>query len=101
MENEEVTMKRVIIDTDPGIDDTAAIFLALASPKLHVEALTTVYGNGTMAACTRNALIILETAGRSDIPVSQVRASRLWEHRTTARMCTVATRWGIRVPPPV
>jgi hypothetical protein len=27
-----VTMKRVIIDTDPGIDDTAAIFLALASP---------------------------------------------------------------------
>jgi len=40
-------MKRVIIDTDPGIDDTAAIFLALASPELRVEALTTVYGNGT------------------------------------------------------
>ena len=64
-------MKRVIIDTDPGIDDTAAIFLALASPELHVEALTTVYGNGTIADCTRNALIILETAGRSDIPVYQ------------------------------
>ena len=66
-----MTMKRVIIDTDPGIDDTAAIFLALASPELHVEALTTVYGNGTIADCTRNALIILETAGRSDIPVYQ------------------------------
>ena len=39
-------MKHVIIDTDPGIDDTAAIFLALASPKLSVDALTTVYGNG-------------------------------------------------------
>ena len=64
-------MQRVIIDTDPGIDDTAAIFLALASPELHVEALTTVYGNGTIADCTRNALIILETAGRSDIPVYQ------------------------------
>jgi len=64
-------MKRVIIDTDPGIDDTAAIFLALASPELYVEALTTVYGNGTIADCTRNALIILETAGRSDIPVYQ------------------------------
>lgn len=64
-------MKRVIIDTDPGIDDTAALFLALASPELHVEALTTVYGNGTIADCTRNALLVLETAGRSDIPVYQ------------------------------
>src|SRR5262245_18291538 len=70
-EHEKVTMKRVIIDTDPGIDDTAAIFLALASPELHVEALTTVYGNGTIADCTRNALVVLETAGRSDIPVYQ------------------------------
>lgn len=64
-------MKRVIIDTDPGIDDTAAIFLALASPELSVEAITTVYGNGSIEQCTRNALIILETAGRSDIPVYQ------------------------------
>jgi inosine-uridine nucleoside N-ribohydrolase len=62
-------MKRVIIDTDPGIDDTAAILLALASPELTVEAMTTVYGNGTVEHCTRNALIILETAGRGDIPV--------------------------------
>jgi inosine-uridine nucleoside N-ribohydrolase len=67
----EVTMKHVIIDTDPGIDDTAAIFLALASPELHIEALTTVYGNGTIVDCTRNALLILETAGHSDIPVYQ------------------------------
>lgn len=64
-------MRRVIIDTDPGIDDTAAILLALASPELSVEAVTTVYGNGTIAQCTRNALIILETAGRSEIPVYQ------------------------------
>jgi inosine-uridine nucleoside N-ribohydrolase len=64
-------MKRVIIDTDPGIDDTAAIFLALASAELSVEAVTTVYGNGPIEACTRNALLILETAGRSDIPVYQ------------------------------
>jgi inosine-uridine nucleoside N-ribohydrolase len=64
-------MKRVIIDTDPGIDDAAAILLALASPELTVEAVTTVYGNGAIDACTRNALIILETAGRGDIPVYQ------------------------------
>ena len=64
-------MKRVIIDTDPGIDDTAAIFLALASGELSVEAVTTVYGNGPIEACTHNALCILETAGRPDIPVYQ------------------------------
>ncbi|MCZ7569998.1 MAG: nucleoside hydrolase [Ardenticatenaceae bacterium] len=64
-------MKRVIIDTDPGIDDTAAILLALASPELSVEAVTTVYGNGHVEDCTRNALTILEAAGRGDIPVYQ------------------------------
>lgn len=36
---------RVIIDTDPGIDDTMALFLAFASPELTVEGLTIVMGN--------------------------------------------------------
>jgi inosine-uridine nucleoside N-ribohydrolase len=62
-------VKRVIIDTDPGIDDAAALLLALASPALRLEAVTTAYGNGPVEACTRNALIVLETAGRGDIPV--------------------------------
>ena len=64
-------MKRVIIDTDPGIDDAAAILLALASPELTVEAITTVYGNGPVEASTRNALHILAAAGRTDISVFQ------------------------------
>jgi inosine-uridine nucleoside N-ribohydrolase len=62
-------MKRVIIDTDPGIDDTAAIFFALTYGKLRVEMLTTVFGNATVDNATRNALRILEAAGREDIPV--------------------------------
>jgi inosine-uridine nucleoside N-ribohydrolase len=62
-------MKRVIIDADPGIDDAAAIFLALASPELSVEAITTVYGNGPVDVCADNALRILDAAGRLDIPV--------------------------------
>lgn len=61
--------KRVIIDTDPGIDDAAAIFLALRSSELRVDALTTVYGNVELEQCTRNALAILELAGRNDVPV--------------------------------
>lgn len=62
-------MRRVIIDTDPGIDDTAAIFFALTSPELRVELLTTVFGNAELEHTTRNALRILEAAGREDIPV--------------------------------
>ena len=61
--------KRVIIDTDPGVDDCAAILLALASPELQVDALTTVYGNGSVAQCTANARRILQVAGRDDIPI--------------------------------
>jgi inosine-uridine nucleoside N-ribohydrolase len=61
--------KRVIIDTDPGVDDAAAILFALGSPELRVEAITTVYGNAELEQCTRNALAILEAAGRADIPV--------------------------------
>ena len=61
--------KRVIIDADPGIDDTAAILMALASDKLQVEAFTTVHGNASVEQCTVNTLRILEAAGREDIPV--------------------------------
>ena len=62
-------MKRVIIDADPGIDDTAAILLALASPELEVVAVTTIYGNASVETCTANARRVLLAAGRNDIPV--------------------------------
>ncbi|MYC35873.1 MAG: nucleoside hydrolase, partial [Chloroflexi bacterium] len=62
-------MKRVIIDCDPGIDDMAAILLALGSPELEVVAVTTTYGNASVETCTANALRVLAAAGRSDIPV--------------------------------
>ena len=62
---------RVLIDTDPGIDDAMAIVYALASPELDVIGLTTVFGNAHVETCTTNALRSLELAGRSDIPVAQ------------------------------
>ncbi len=63
--------RKVIIDTDPGVDDAMAIFVALASPELEVVGLTTVFGNADTATTTRNALVLLEVAGRIDIPVTQ------------------------------
>ncbi len=65
------TPRRIIIDTDPGIDDAMAIFFALASPELDVVALTTVFGNAHTTTCTENALRLLEIAERTDIPVAE------------------------------
>ncbi|MBV7327202.1 nucleoside hydrolase [Chloroflexi bacterium TSY] len=62
-------MKRMIIDTDPGVDDAMAILFALRSPEVHVEALTTVFGNGGVERTTANALKVLEVGGHPNIPV--------------------------------
>ena len=61
----------MIIDTDPGVDDASAILMALACPWVEVLALTTVGGNVPLARTTRNALALLEYAGRTDVPVAR------------------------------
>ncbi|WP_338720130.1 nucleoside hydrolase [Devosia sp. XK-2] len=61
--------RRVIIDTDPGLDDAMAILFALASGKFEVLGLTTVAGNIGLDRTTRNAGGLLAVMGRSDIPV--------------------------------
>jgi inosine-uridine nucleoside N-ribohydrolase len=64
-------MSRIVIDTDPGIDDALALFFALASPETQLEAVTTVSGNVPVEKTTRNALALLELAGRADVPVAR------------------------------
>ena len=61
--------RKIIIDTDPGQDDAIAILLALASPEVEVEAITTVAGNVPQPLVTDNALSLLALAGREDIGV--------------------------------
>ena len=62
---------RLILDTDPGVDDAIAVLLALAAPHAEVAGLTTVGGNVPRARATRNALALLQAAGRPDIPVAR------------------------------
>ena len=62
--------KKILFDTDPGIDDACAILLALASPELSVEGLSIVHGNSSLQQATRNTLAILELGHASHIPVA-------------------------------
>lgn len=54
----------VVIDTDPGIDDTLALLLALNSPELDVRGIAVTYGNTTVEHAHRNALEILRRTGK-------------------------------------
>ncbi len=59
----------IIIDCDPGEDDAVMLLLACAAPELDILGVTTVAGNVPLELTQRNARLILELAGRSDIPV--------------------------------
>lgn len=63
-------MTRLVIDTDPGIDDAMAIVYAAAHPGLDLVGLTTVFGNVPVATATRYALRIVELIGRP-VPVAR------------------------------
>lgn len=70
-------MKKIIIDCDPGMDDSMALVMALKSPALDVQAITTVNGNYPIDVTTTNALKMVELLGRTDIPVARGQATPL------------------------
>ena len=61
-------MTRLVIDTDPGVDDAHAIMMAFAHPEAQIEAITTVAGNVSLKRTTANACTILDVLER-DVPV--------------------------------
>lgn len=58
-------MHKIIIDTDPGIDDSLAIAYAIAHPDIDIIGLTTIFGNVNVDQATKNALQILPAFGCS------------------------------------
>lgn len=60
--------QKIILDTDPGIDDTMAIFFAFQAPEFEILGLTTVFGNVPADVTAQNALSLVELA-ELDIPV--------------------------------
>lgn len=64
-------MKKIILDCDPGMDDSVAIAMAVKSPALSLLAVTAVNGNYPVNVTSKNALKMLELLGRTDIPVAR------------------------------
>jgi purine nucleosidase len=73
--------RRVIIDTDPGIDDAQAILFAFLCRQLQIDALTTVFGNVPVDQAALNALRLIELADRTDVPVYVGAAEPLFQRR--------------------
>jgi len=83
MKNEKM---KIIIDTDPGVDDAMAILMVLAAPNIEVLAITTVAGNSTIENVSKNAKYLLEIAGRADIPIFVGESSPLEKKLITANV---------------
>ncbi|QUX95103.1 nucleoside hydrolase [Marinomonas sp. CT5] len=62
--------RKIIIDTDPGIDDAMAIFFAFQAPQLEVLGLTTTFGNVSVDLATQNAIRLTEIA-KVNVPVAK------------------------------
>lgn len=62
---------RVILDTDPGIDDALAILLLAASSEISLEAITVTHGNTTVDKCAKNALQIAELCNLINVPIAR------------------------------
>lgn len=62
--------QKMIIDTDPGVDDAMAILTAIAHPSIELLGLTTTFGNVSVERATQNALTLLGMSGL-DVPVAK------------------------------
>lgn len=76
--------QRIILDTDPGIDDALAILLLAASPEISLEAITVTHGNTDVDKCLKNALKLIELAGLKDVPVARGASEPLVKSLTVA-----------------
>jgi purine nucleosidase len=80
----QASVRKIILDTDPGTDDAMALMLALNSPELDVRAITVVPGNVTAEQGLENALRMVSLANRCDIPVAGGARHPLFQKLITA-----------------
>ena len=89
----------LVIDVDTGIDDALALLYACAEPHAHILGVSTVVGNVSLEAATRNTRAVLALAGRSDIPVWPGAPTPLSNFAADARAVHGETGLGYAVLP--
>ncbi|MBR2969898.1 MAG: nucleoside hydrolase [Clostridia bacterium] len=103
--NHEIKKKKAvnkincIIDTDPGVDDTAAIVLSLVDDIMDIRLITTVCGNLDIDTVTRNALHVLEKFNRTDIPVAKGASKAMYRVSPDATFIHQKDGMGGYIPP--
>ena len=55
--------RKVVLDTDPGIDDAMALLYLHACDNLELLGITTILGNASIENCTNNTLFLCEQFG--------------------------------------
>ena len=88
-----------IVDTDPGVDDSAALALSLYDEKMVIDLITTVSGNLDLQSVTRNALHLLEKFKRTDIPVAMGAVKPMERESKDAKFIHQAEGMGGYHPP--
>ncbi len=89
---------KLIIDTDPGVDDSVCLIYALTDENVDVLLLTTVVGNIPIATATRNTLHLLDIL-QKDIPVAEGQATAMHRVSATAEFIHQKEGLGGYIPP--
>ena len=89
---------KLIIDTDPGVDDTVCLIYALTDENVDVLLLSTVVGNTSLERATRNALHLLDILNK-DIPVAKGQATAMYRVSETAEFIHQKEGMGGYIPP--
>lgn len=84
MEGAPTDRRPLILDVDTGIDDMVALLIAATAPELNLRGVTCVAGNVELQYVARNTGILLQMAGRGDVPVSIGAARPLTRRLRTA-----------------
>jgi len=90
---------RVIIDADPGVDDAAAILLALASPEVDVLGLSIVSGNVPLTDAVANACKVVGVSGRRNLPIHAGASAPLIRDQIFGKYAAIGTFADALVPP--
>ena len=89
---------KIIIDTDPGVDDSVCLIYALTHPRVETLLLTTVVGNISVETATRNALHFLDIL-QKDIPVAKGQPTAMYRTSATAEFIHQKEGLGGYIPP--